>query len=171
MMTDPRACWLTIKILGQHLTSVARRTDDNKTLNKTQCDIVISRLLWHLELFFGSNIDAMILLLLQTQPDDYRLSVILYPIAENVHKQLLARKRSAPKYSSLTTILIVLFYKYWKEMVTVQEDIDDLTRKANDVLELLLKSTPLSLNHHQNTLLLHTSERLYHILRLHASVV
>lgn len=171
MMTDIRASWLTIKILGRHLTSVARRTDDNKTLSQAQCDDVIRGLLQTLNIFFGSNIDSKILVLLQTQPNDYCLSVILYPIAKNVHEELLARKRSAPTFSSMTTILIILFYKYWKEMVIAQEDIDDLTRKANEVLVLLLESTPLSLNPYQNTLLLHTSERLYHILRLHANAL
>lgn len=171
LMDDPRASWLIIKIMGLYLTYVARKTDDNRLLNKAECDYLVGELLTQLNMMLGRSVEKKILLLLQTQPDDYRLSVVLYPIAERVHKELLARRRSSPKYPGVTAILIVLFYKYWKEMVTVQEDIDELTRNANEVLVFLLDSMPLSLNQNQNTLLLHTSERLYHILRLHTNVL
>lgn len=101
----------------------ARKTAANKSLVKDQINEICKELWLQIDAFVGSNVMHIIMILLRTDPKDYPLDVVLYPLFEKIHELFLrGRYHRQPFPDILTFIITVLFYKHWLLMFTAKED-------------------------------------------------
>lgn len=142
-MDDPKINWLLVKLLGRNVSSVASKIAADREINQKACDEILAILQTKVNECCGPTVDKKILVLFQTKAYDLRLSVILYPFAMEVHKQLLAleevRLDNFPKPISI--YMIILFYKCWLLMTTVEADRRELRNMAKQVLIRLKNDT------------------------------
>lgn len=129
LRADAKFNLIVTRILAQYINFRARKTAANKLLGKEQVLEICQEIWQQIDSFVGSNFVQVIMILLRTDPKDYKLDVVLYPLFDKTHELVLRQQRQTfPEI--LIIILAVLFYKHWLQMCTRKEDKEMHTNKA-----------------------------------------
>lgn len=76
-----------------------------------------------IETLVGSSIVHIIMVLLKTDPKNYPLDVVLYPLFQKAHEIILRKQYLCQPFpKTIRIILTVLFYKHWLQMFTWPSD-------------------------------------------------
>lgn len=109
------------RIFAKYISFRAHQAAANKKLGQTQVDDLCLDIWKQMGSLVGENYSQRILILLRTDPTDYKLCVVLHPLFEWTHQEILRyQPQTLPQI--LVIILVVLFYKHFLLMCTEEED-------------------------------------------------
>lgn len=120
LRADAKFNFIVTRILGQYINFRARKTAAIKWSHEQ--DKEICQEIWQqMDSFVGSNFVHVIMVLLRTNAEDYKLDCVLYYLFEKTHELILRQQRQTfPEV--LIIILAVLFYKHWLQMFRKKQD-------------------------------------------------
>lgn len=110
-------------MLGRYINFRASQTAANKGLGKKQVMEICNDIWLQIETLVGSSIVHIIMVLLKTDPKNYPLDVVLYPLFQKAHEIVLRKQYLCQPFPKTIRIIVtVLFYKHWLQMCTRQSD-------------------------------------------------
>lgn len=160
LRADARFNLIVTRILAQYISFRARKTAANKSLSKEQIHEICYEIWQQMDSFVGLNFSQRILILLRTDPKDYKLCVVLYHLFEWTH-QLILRQQRQTLPEVLVIILVVLFYKHWLQMFTATVDKKLHTKMALTSLEKF-GCLPRNFDQKFNIFIRMVDDRFYH---------
>lgn len=91
----------------------------------------------------GSNLMQIIMVILRTNPRDFGLCVILFPLSREIHHSILRRRYNQQPFPEILVFIItVLFYKHWLLMMTRRLDYVEHKKLARTSLKENLGRIP-----------------------------
>lgn len=118
------------------MTFRARKTDANKTLQRAQILDICKEIWLQIDSLVGSNLMQIIMVILRTNPRDFGLCVILFPLSKEIHHSILRGRYNQQQFPKILVFIItVLFYKHWLLMMTRQLDIVEHKKLARTSLK------------------------------------